>query len=211
VEPSSQLAKTDRLDTELLKRAFLGWLQGEPDHCHMAAIPTLNEEDARRPSRERENLVSQQTSLIKRMKACLVRLGIRNFKPTLRQASERLESLRTGEGAPLPANAVTELRRDMARLRLARAQIKEIEADRMRRLNQTPEDRPRAMVRLLARVIGVGIEQPTCWCTKSSRDASGIAGLLRVTLASRARPMRAATAGGRRALLPPGMHACGAT
>ena len=26
-------AKTDRLDTELLKRAFLGWLRGEPKHC----------------------------------------------------------------------------------------------------------------------------------------------------------------------------------
>jgi transposase len=34
-------AKTDRLDTELLKRAFLGWLRGEPKHCSMAAIPTL--------------------------------------------------------------------------------------------------------------------------------------------------------------------------
>ncbi len=29
-------AKTDRLDTESLKRAFLGWLRGEPDHCSMA-------------------------------------------------------------------------------------------------------------------------------------------------------------------------------
>ena len=47
-------AKTDRLDTELLKRAFLGWLRGEPDHCSMAAIPTLEEEDAKRPGRERE-------------------------------------------------------------------------------------------------------------------------------------------------------------
>jgi len=26
-------AKTDRLDTELLKRAFLGWLRGERGHC----------------------------------------------------------------------------------------------------------------------------------------------------------------------------------
>ena len=33
-------AKTDRLDTELLKRAFLGWLRGERDHCKMVAIPT---------------------------------------------------------------------------------------------------------------------------------------------------------------------------
>ena len=31
-------AKTDRLDTELLKRAFLGWLRGERDHCKMVAI-----------------------------------------------------------------------------------------------------------------------------------------------------------------------------
>ena len=34
-------AKTDRLDTELLKRAFIGWLRGERDHCKMVAIPTI--------------------------------------------------------------------------------------------------------------------------------------------------------------------------
>src|SRR5881398_957727 len=28
-------AKTDRLDIGLLKRAFLGWLRGETDHCSM--------------------------------------------------------------------------------------------------------------------------------------------------------------------------------
>jgi hypothetical protein len=53
-------AKTDRLDTELLKRAFLGWLRGEPRHCSMARVPTLEEEDAKRPNRERENLVSER-------------------------------------------------------------------------------------------------------------------------------------------------------
>jgi transposase len=151
-------AKTDRLDTELLKRAFLGWLRGEPNHCHMAAIPTLEQEDAKRPSRERENLVGQQTRLINRMKACLARLGIRNFKPTLRQAPERLEALRTAENTPLPPNTLDEMRRDMARLRLVRDQIKAIEAAREQRLDQVPEEGPHAMVRLLARVIGVGIE-----------------------------------------------------
>ena len=34
-------AKTDRLDAELLKRAFLGWLRGERDHCKVVAIPTF--------------------------------------------------------------------------------------------------------------------------------------------------------------------------
>ncbi len=33
-------AKTDRLDAELLKRAFLGWLRGERNHCKVVAIPT---------------------------------------------------------------------------------------------------------------------------------------------------------------------------
>jgi transposase len=41
-------AKTDRLDTAGLKRAFLGWLRGERGHCKMAAIPTFAEEDAKR-------------------------------------------------------------------------------------------------------------------------------------------------------------------
>src|SRR6266446_6646041 len=53
-------AKTDRLDTELLKRAFLGWLRGERDHCKMVAIPTIKDEDDKRPNRERESLVGEQ-------------------------------------------------------------------------------------------------------------------------------------------------------
>ncbi|SIO45621.1 hypothetical protein SAMN05443247_05613 [Bradyrhizobium erythrophlei] len=46
-------AKTDRLDAAMLMRVFLGWLRGERGHCGMVAIPTMEEEDARRPSRER--------------------------------------------------------------------------------------------------------------------------------------------------------------
>ena len=87
-------AKTDRLDINLLKRAFLGWLRGERGHCTMAAVPTLEAEDARRPSREREALVGERTRIINRMKSALARLGIRNFKPHLRKASERLAGLR---------------------------------------------------------------------------------------------------------------------
>src|SRR5215212_9257998 len=151
-------AKTDRLDTELLKRAFLGWLRGEPDHCSMAAVPTLEEEDARRPNREREGLVGERTRIVNRMKSHLARLGIRGFKPTLRKAPERLGALRTPEGAPLPPNTAAELRRDMARLRVVAEQIKEIETARLERLEREPAPRPHAMVRLLARVVGIGVE-----------------------------------------------------
>jgi transposase len=151
-------AKTDRLDTESLKRAFLGWLRGERGHCSMAAVPTLEEEDARRPNRERESLVAERTRVVNRIRGCLARLGIRAFKPTLRRAPERLEDLRTPEGDPLPPNTLAELRRDMARLRFIRDQTAEVEAARSERLQRAPADGQNAMVQLLARVIGVGVE-----------------------------------------------------
>jgi transposase len=45
----------------LLKRGFLGWLRGERGHCSMARVPTIAEEDAKRPNRERECLVGART------------------------------------------------------------------------------------------------------------------------------------------------------
>jgi transposase len=50
-------AKTDRLDAAMLTRVFLGWLRGERGHCGMVVIPTMEEEAARRPSRERESRI----------------------------------------------------------------------------------------------------------------------------------------------------------
>ena len=111
-------AKTDRLYTEQLKRAFFGWLRGEREHCKMAVIPTLAEEDAKRPHRERETLVGEQTTIINRMKANLDAAGIRNFNPKLKKASERLGQLRTPEGEPLQPNTLAELLRDMERRRI---------------------------------------------------------------------------------------------
>jgi transposase len=151
-------AKTDRLDTELLKRAFLGWLRGEPAHCSMAAVPTLEEEDARRPNREREGLVGERTRIVNRIKGALARLGIRGFKPTLRNAAERLETVRTPEGGTLPPNTLAELRRDMARLRLVRDQIRQVEEARLEALERQPATGRDAMLRLLARVVGIGVE-----------------------------------------------------
>jgi hypothetical protein len=63
--------------------------------------------------------------------------------------------LLTAEGALLPPNTPAEGQRDMARLRFIMGQIREIEGARSLRLEQHPEERSHAMVRLLARVIGI--------------------------------------------------------
>lgn len=151
-------AKTDRLDTQLLLRAVLGWLRGERKHCNMVAIPTLDEEDARRPHREHERLVGERSRVINRMKSAMVRLGIRGFNVKLRKAAERLAELRTPEGAPLPPNTLAELTRDMARLRLIREQLAEIEKTRLQRLEQAPQQGTHPMMAMLAQIMGVGIE-----------------------------------------------------
>jgi transposase len=151
-------AKSDRLDTGQLKRAFLGWLRGESDHCRMAEIPTLEQEDAKRPNREHESLVGERTRVINRMKACMVRLGIRGFNPKLRKAQELLAGLRTPEGEPIPPNMQAELKHQMTRLQLIREQIIEVEKARFARLHVAPRTEPHAQVRLLCRVVGIGIE-----------------------------------------------------
>ena len=151
-------AKTDRLDTEQLKRAFLGWLRGERNHCKICAIPTFAEEDAKRPHRERETLVGEQTTIINRIKATLARLGIRSFNPKLKKAPERLEHLRTPEGEPIPPNTLAELQRDLARKQLIVEQIREIEKERLEQLKRAPKTGPNLMVLVLMRVIGIGIE-----------------------------------------------------
>lgn len=151
-------AKTDRIDTAMLRRGFLGWLRGEPGHCSMAIVPTVAEEDAKRPHRERDTLIHERTSIVNRMKSILIQFGVRNFNPVLRKASEKLDAVRTPEGIPLPANAVAALRRLMDRLRVIKEQVKAIEQTRLQRMQRNPTDRMNAMVFLLVRIIGMGVE-----------------------------------------------------
>src|SRR5499433_905764 len=151
-------AKTDRIDTAMLRRGFLGWLRGEPGHCSMAIVPTVEEEDAKHPHRERETLIKQRTSTVNRMKSILIKFGVRDFNPALRKAPAKLASVRTPEGIPLPSNAVAALQRHMQRFSIIKEQIKAIERTRLQRLQRDPTEKFNAMVFLLVRIIGFGVE-----------------------------------------------------
>lgn len=96
--------------------------------------------------------------MVNRMKAALIQFGVGNFNPVLRKASEKLDAVRTPEGTPLPPNTMAALRRDMERLRFIKEQIKTIEKTRLQRLDQSPDDFLNAMVHLLMRVVGLGLE-----------------------------------------------------
>ncbi len=124
----------------------------------MVAVPTVEQEDAERPGRERETLIGERTHIINHMKSALARLGIRGFKPQLRKAPRLVEALRTPEDVSIPPNTLAEIRRDLSRLALLREQIKEIEQVRLKHLADAPQSESNAMVWLLASVIGRGIE-----------------------------------------------------
>ena len=60
LEPTSILvnrrarrAKTDRLDAEGMLRVLMAYLRGDRKACSMVRVPTPDEEDAKRPHRER--------------------------------------------------------------------------------------------------------------------------------------------------------------
>jgi transposase len=167
-------AKTDRLDAELLKRAFLGWLRGERDHCKMVAIPTTKDEDAKRPNRERQSLVGEQTRIVNRMKAALIRLGIRGFNPKLKKAAGHLQDLRTPEEsqyrptrwlscvATWSAGGSSVIRSAKSRRHAWSVWSRRPVMDHTRWSDCSP-----ALLALVSK-------QRTCWCTRSSRGDCGI-------------------------------------
>src|SRR5262249_61533096 len=106
----------------------------------MVEIPTVKDEAATRANREQDSLLGERSRIVNRMKVALVRLGTRGFNPKLKRATTRLDNLRTPEGEPIPPNALAELRRDMERRRLVNNQIRQIEEERLERIEKTPCD-----------------------------------------------------------------------
>src|SRR5512135_1334935 len=90
--------KTDRIDVELLLRRLLAWLRGEPRVCSMVAVPTPAEEDARRPTRERERLIAERRRLENQMESIWARFGIDGFNPRRQDAASTLEDLGDRQG-----------------------------------------------------------------------------------------------------------------
>lgn len=184
VERCGRRAKTDRIDLDMLLRTLLAWLRGEPRVCSMVEVPSVEEEDARRPGREREALGGERIRLENRVTNLLELHGVGGFKPRLKKAAERLEGLRDWSGAPLPGELMAELRRLMQRHRLVSEQLAEIEAARREALTAVEPDRARRMIQFLVLFHGIGIEiastlalEVLCRPFRNRRALAGFVGL----------------------------------
>jgi len=150
-------AKTDAIDGELLLRTLMAFKRGEPRVCAMVVVPTPEDEDRRRLSRERKTMVKERIEHINRIKGLMASQGIVGFEPMRSKSRDLLDNLRTGDGRPLPERMKAEITRELKRLELLRKQIAEIEAERdaLLRPCETTEPSPGAQ---LLKLRGIGPE-----------------------------------------------------
>ena len=162
LEPTSILvnrrarrAKTDRLDAEGMLRVLAAWLGGDRQVCSIVSVPTPEDEDAKRPHREREHLVQERQRLENRMEALLFTQGIRG-RPSLRSWERDIAKLRTGDGRALPCLMQAELNRLRRRLVLVLELIHEMEAERAKALAAKGDDAMTRKIADLQRIRGIG-------------------------------------------------------
>jgi transposase len=127
VEQRGRRAKTDRIDGELLLRTLMAYLRGEPRVVRIVKVPSVEQEDARRGSRERERLVKEQTAHTNRIKALLRLQGMAVGYPRRRDWLNWLAKQRDWQGQPVSPHLLAEVTREHARLLLVRQQLAALE------------------------------------------------------------------------------------
>jgi transposase len=123
VDQRARRVKTDRVDGERMLRTLMAYLRGEPRVVRIVRVPTPEQEDARRASRERSRLTKEQTAHTNRIKALLRLLGMAVGNPRRRDWLTWLVKQRDWQGQPVPPQIMAEIKREHARLMLVREQL----------------------------------------------------------------------------------------
>ncbi len=169
VDPGSLLvnrrarrAKSDRLDVESLLRLVIRHDAGDCSLGRMVVVPSLAEEDARRPGRERRRLLGERTAHNNRIQGLLALHGIKGYRPLRTDRWVELEKLRRADGQALPAQLHEEIGRELHRLEFVDGQIAAVEKQRVAALAAAPaEDDGARQVKALRRLRGIDIEVAT--------------------------------------------------
>lgn len=156
VSRQARRAKTDRIDLEMLLTKLRQHHHGERV-WKVVRVPDEQAEAGRHLHREAQALKVERGRLANRIKALLFAQGIRLERVNLTRWDEQVGRFRCHDGAALAADPQDELKRAGARLALVEAQLKGIEQEQERRVEQAGEsDGPLAMVRQLRLLKGIG-------------------------------------------------------
>ena len=127
VEQRARRSKTDRIDGEQLLRTLMAHCRGEPRVVRIVRVPSREQEDARRDTREQERLTKEQGAHINRIKSLLRLVGMAVGNPRRRDWLKWLAVQRDWEGQPVPPRLLAELTREHARLMGVREQLAALE------------------------------------------------------------------------------------
>ena len=178
-------AKTDRLDALKLLSMLMRYMGGERRVWTVLHVPTTEQEDARRPHRERERLERERLAHSNRIRGLLMLHNIRVKTIGGAKWCQRLAALRVH----LPVQLWAELGRESERLRLVVEQLRALEAERAQSLIQADPAREKT-VKLLE-LVSIGptsawvLAREVFWRTlRNRREVAHCAGLAPMHYAS---------------------------
>src|SRR4029077_6752007 len=122
-EQRARRANNDGIDGEQMLRTLMAYCRGEPRVVRVVRVPSVEQEDARRDSRERDRLTEEQTAHTNRIKALLRLVGMAVGNPRRRDWLTWLVTQRDWQGQTVPPHMIGELEREHARLMLVRQQL----------------------------------------------------------------------------------------
>jgi transposase len=157
VNRRARRAKSDRLDVESLLRVVIRHDAGDCSLGRMVVVPSIAEEDARRPGRERQRLLSERTAHSNRIQALLALHGVYGYRPLRSDRWVRLAGLRRADGEALPTQLQEEIGRELHRLEFVDGQIAAVEKQRDAALAAAADDGAR-QAKALRRLRGFGPE-----------------------------------------------------
>jgi transposase len=161
-------AKTDRLDAEKLVRKLMDWERGDKQVWCVARVPSLAEEDQRRPQRELLRLKKERTAHRARISSLLALHGLPAKLNGTQQLPGPVRQLRDWNGEPLPGQLAAELERELARLAQLHEQIVAVEKAQSDGLRQ-PQT---AAQQLAAQLLGLrGVGPVSAWLLASEMFA----------------------------------------
>jgi transposase len=174
--------KSDRLDATKLVSMLIRWHNGEDRVWAVVRVPTVEDEDRRHFHRDLIRLKAQRTEHDNRIKGLLAGLGLSAVIDA--KFAERLGRLRLWDGSVVPPGLRECLLREFERRQLVARQIRDLEAQRRKRISQQ-SDPQMDQVRRLLRLRAVGpnsawllVHEVFSWRRiRNRRELASLAGL----------------------------------
>jgi transposase len=181
--------KTDRLDAQKLVRHLMRYHAGDTDVWKVIRIPSEEAEESRHLHRQLWNLKNDWKRYRNRIYGILKTHGV--ALKVNQHFPEEMQRVRLWNGKPLPPEAAQRVQINYTLLQVVATQIKELERERKRRL-ENGQTRALKMVRQLRQLRGVGdngawmLVMEFFWWRKfkNRREVGGLAGLAPTPYAS---------------------------